>query len=275
MESEPANPQIDRYSLMTPVIEELIELSGVHEEWCDVLSDALAQVDGTHLQRLLERDDWLPGKYHLLAAFRRDLTHCRYILFGESPYPRQESANGIAFYDAAVDELWSNTGLSKAVNRATSLRNIIKSALLAEGRLQTDSDGRITQSIIAEVDKRDMIRSIGELFANLQQTGFLMFNATPVLIPDMKVSSESRYWQPFLQKLLQGINENTGQAPALILWGNIANRIEAMPTASDFPIIKAEHPYNISFIHNPQVLELFAQIKVLRKSHVDATQPIS
>ena len=89
------------------------------------------------------RYNWLPGRDHLFAAFQRDLVNCRYILIGESPYPRRQSANGIAFYDAAVDQLWSDKGLSKAVNRATSLRNIIKTALLAQGLIEPDADGKI------------------------------------------------------------------------------------------------------------------------------------
>ena len=80
----------------------------------------------------------MPGIDQLFSAFRRDRHNLRYILIGESPYPRAESANGIAFYDAAVNALWSETGLSKPVNRATSMRNIIKTALLAEGLIETD-----------------------------------------------------------------------------------------------------------------------------------------
>ncbi len=88
----------------------------------------------------------MPGSDQLLAAFKRERSGVRYLLIGESPYPRRESANGIAFYDAAVGSLWSEQGLSKPVNRATSLRNIIKTALLAEGLLDKDADGKIPQS---------------------------------------------------------------------------------------------------------------------------------
>ncbi len=116
----------------------------------------------------------------------------RYLLIGESPYPRRESANGIAFYDAAVGELWSDRGLSKAVNRATSLRNIVKTALLGEGLLQRDADGKITQDAIARLDKSGLIQTLPELFDNLASAGFLMLNATPVLHPERKPAVEAR-----------------------------------------------------------------------------------
>ena len=44
-------------------------------------------------ESLIEDMRWLPGADRLLAAFRRDLSGVRYLLIGESPYPRPESAN--------------------------------------------------------------------------------------------------------------------------------------------------------------------------------------
>ena len=43
----------------------------------------------------------------------------RYVLFGESPYPRAQSANGYAFWDAAANSLWAEEGgLHQLLNRA-------------------------------------------------------------------------------------------------------------------------------------------------------------
>ena len=111
-------------------VETLIRRAGVHDDWRPLLIDALDTLEPDYLQSLIDDHSWLPGIDQLLAAFRRDRGGVRYLLIGESPYPRRESANGIAFYDAAVGSLWSEQGLSKAVNRATSLRNIVKAALL-------------------------------------------------------------------------------------------------------------------------------------------------
>ena len=57
-----------------------------------------------------------------------------YVLFGES-LPRRASANGYAFWDAAV-KIMVSFGNSKTVNRATSLLNILKMLLIAEGCLK-------------------------------------------------------------------------------------------------------------------------------------------
>lgn len=245
--------------------ERLMARAGVHEEWRSILADALAAVDADYLQSLLEDDAWLPGPDHLLAAFRRDRLGLRYLLIGESPYPRGESANGIAFQDAAVGSLWSDQGLSKAVNRATSLRNILKAALLAEGLLRKDADGKIPQHCIAEIDKRHLIATLGEFFDNLQRAGFLMLNATPVLHPERKPTQEARYWQAFLARLLTSISAQATSSLTLVLWGKIAQVVESSAASSTYQKLVCEHPYNISFIDNPQMRQLFASLALLQR----------
>lgn len=246
-------------------IDSLIERSRVHDDWRQILAESLLTLEPDYLESLLQDDTWLPGVDRLLAAFRRDRDGVHYLLIGESPYPRRESANGIAFYDAAVGSLWSEQGLSKAVNRATSLRNIVKTALVAEGHLQKDSAGKITQESIARLDRRGLIVTLAELFQNLERDGFLMLNATPVLHSERKPVNEAGYWLQFLERLLALIAQNSSQRITLLLWGKIAKLVEAMPASANYDKIVCEHPYNISFIDNPDMLRLFAELRVLQK----------
>ena len=239
----------------------LLARNQVHPDWRPILEPALATLERDYIEALLDDPRWLPGPERLLAAFRRDLAGVRYLLIGESPYPRPESANGIAFYDAAVDELWSERGLSKAVNRATSLRNLVKTALLAEQRVSKDADGKISQQVIAELDKQGMIRSLAELFANLERAGFLLLNATPVLHPLRKPEQEAGYWRGFLACLLHGL---ASRPITLVLWGQIAKLVETLPASRSFHKLACEHPYNISFIDNPDMQRLFAELRLLQ-----------
>lgn len=248
------------------VIETLLDASSVHAEWRPLLKTALTGMDQQYLQSLLDDENWLPGASKIFSAFHRDLHNCKYILFGESPYPRAESANGIAFYDAAVNEIWSETGLSKPVNRATSLRNIIKTALLAENLITPLDDGSISQSMIAAVDKKTLINTLAELFAALHQHGFLLFNATPVLDSIRAVNQESRYWTPFINQLLSEIKLLMKQPPTLVLWGKIAEKITSLPASEGYRVIQSEHPYNISFIHNQPMQALFSELKLLHQN---------
>ncbi len=246
-------------------IDLLVNRSKVHPEWQTLLAKALHELDADYIKELTNDSGWLPGIDNLLAAFRRDLQGIKYILIGESPYPRKESANGIAFYDAAVGELWSANGLSKAVNRATSLRNILKTALLAEGLVTKNKEGKISQQRIANIDKSQLIKSMDQLFLNMHEHGFLMLNATPVLHPHRKPAREAIYWIPFLDKLLYLLAESLEQQATLILWGKIAESIEGLAASQHYRKLKCEHPYNISFIHNSLMLKLFARLKLLQK----------
>jgi len=246
----------------------LLSRSAIHDQWQDILNHALEAVDHEYLAQLIKSDAWLPGIDNLLSAFRRDRLGVRYVLIGESPYPRKQSANGIAFYDAAVDDLWSETGLSKSVNRATSLRNIIKTALFAEGYIAPDLQGRFSQASIAAVDKTAMVQTMGELFRSLENNGFLMLNATPVLHPERKPSLEAKYWHEFLLRLLEGLAPSLDQSVTLVLWGKIAETIEPMGVADRYQKIVCEHPYNLSFIQNPSMQCLFRELKLLsRRPH--------
>ncbi|MCD8542804.1 MAG: hypothetical protein LRY69_05290 [Gammaproteobacteria bacterium] len=95
------------------------------------MEQALGRMDEQYLEFLLSDTRWLPGMDKVFNAFMLPFEQVNYILLGESPYPRAASANGYAFWDQSVGEIWSTNGLSKSVNRATSLRNFIKMLLVA------------------------------------------------------------------------------------------------------------------------------------------------
>jgi uracil-DNA glycosylase len=110
---------------------------------------AMMEADPAYLPALAG-DDYLPTGGRLFAAFALPLEKVRYVLVGEGPYPRAESATGVCFMDGAVGELWSETGLSKPVNRATSLRNFMKMLLVADGQLSIDDTGGAALAPIAK-----------------------------------------------------------------------------------------------------------------------------
>lgn len=215
-------------------------------------------MDANYLAQLNQTSSWLPGPEKIFNAFSLPLDKVNYVLFGESPYPRAASANGYAFWDAAVDGLWSSSGLSKQVNRATSLRNIIKMLLVADGVLDP---AQTSQEAIAQLNKSNMIQTNEELFNHLLSYGFLLLNATLVLHD--KPQKDARAWLPFMRELLNCLLEHRPQV-TFILLGKVANTIdELMPEHKPFNLY-AEHPYNLSFITNPEVLAFFKPLHLLR-----------
>lgn len=233
-------------------------LTNVDRSWHLLLEEAMQQISPTYLTTLSKNKDWLPGPAKIFSAFSLPLSQTKYILFGESPYPRASSANGYAFWDAAVTHLWSETGLTKPVNRATSLRHIIKMLLIAEGLLYPH---KTTQADIAHIDKTNLVQTNTELFQHFLAKGFLLLNATPVL-REGEVKYDAKIWLPFLTHLLSHVltKQPTIQ---LILLGKIAQIIEPIISSFHVNTLIAEHPYNLSFIHNQKVIEFFRPLHLL------------
>ena len=226
--------------------------------WETILSEAYASLEADY-QRFLEEDEsYFPSKENYFNAFNTlPKEKVKYILFGQDPYPRKESAGGYAFIDTKVQNLFSISGLSKEVNRATSLRNFVKMALVASDRLATDDT---SQEAISQLDKTEMIDSIEDLRVNFEKNGVLLLN-TALIFTDKKSSAKHiKAWKPFVQTLLNALEES---APKLILFGTHAKDLKKQFLLDKFETIELEHPYNHTFISNHKALELFATMNLL------------
>ena len=230
-----------------------------HPEWHELLRFALSVMDANYLDTLQASDQWLPGIDSLFAAFSLPLSATNYILLGESPYPRKQSANGYAFWDNAVLELWSSTGLDKQVNRATTLRNLLKMFLFARGDLTDD----LSQGAIANLDKSNYVQTAEQLFKAFMQKGFLLLNAS-LVYAEGEVQYHARQWRPFIQCLLTALGQSKPSLK-LVLFGNIAKQI---PQTNLNPALVVEHPYNISFITNPRVIAFFKPLDLLARGTI-------
>jgi len=235
-------------------------LQAIDPSWHAIIEQALATMEQHYLQKLQENTDWLPGSANIFNAFSLPLASTRYILFGESPYPRRSSANGYSFWDARVGPLWSTNGMSTAVNRATSLRNLLKMLMLAATALPSDDT---SQSAIARLDKTTWVQTIDELFANFLAQGFLLLNASLVL-SDQTVAKDGACWHPFINSILSQLTSCNPDIK-LILFGKIAEKIKSLKPATYFPTLCAEHPYNVSFIQNSAVLRFFKPLNLLQQ----------
>ena len=234
-------------------------LENVHSTWHDILLRSFLCMSDNYLDMLEISQEWLPGKFFLLRAFQQPLDSTRFILIGESPYPRAQSANGYAFWDSAVKDLWSNTGLSKPVNRATSLRNIIKMLLHARGDLGND----FSQAAIARLDSSMYCSTVDCLFRNWVKQGFLLLNASLVYMHG-QIPYHARQWRPFMSCLFKEIAIYCPWVKVLVL-GRVAEKVTPEHV---FDYIKAEHPYHTSFITNQTVLDFFRPLNLL-EAHDD------
>jgi uracil-DNA glycosylase len=226
--------------------------------------EAMARADPGYLPALAA-DQYLPTRNRLFAAFALPLGKVRYVLVGEGPYPREESATGICFMDGAVRDLWCESGLSKAVNRATSLRNFMKMLLVAEGKLGAQGCGGAALAPVAAAAQTDgSIRTLAQLQENLTREGFLLLNAALVFRPHVAPAVEARAWQPFLRSVLAALADRP-EPPTLVLWGKIAEQLKKLPETARFAQACAEHPYNLSFIRHEGMQALFGPMQLLRR----------
>lgn len=256
--------------MLPSVFEDALGLADA--SWRPVLHkglNAVAECQPRYLEELAA-DRFLPTQGRIFAAFAQPLDVVRYVLVGEGPYPREESATGVCFMDGAVKELWSPSGLSKPINRATSLRNFMKMLMVADGLLMPDAT---SGEAVAEVAHRALaadstfIQTLPELQHSLHAHGFLLLNAALVFRPHVLPVKDAKAWRPFLEVVLEALASRAGQPPpTLVLWGKIAGWLDGLPAVSHFPRSVAEHPYNLSFIKNKDMQQLFGPMHLLRTS---------
>jgi uracil-DNA glycosylase len=225
---------------------------------------AMAELDPAYLPTLAT-DDYLPTGGRLFAAFAQPIDQVRYVLMGEGPYPREESATGVCFMDGAVGTLWSDTGLSKPVNRATSLRNFMKMLLVADGQLNIDDTGGAALAPIAKSSQQNgMIQTLAELQDNLIGEGFLLLNASLVFRKHVAPVVDARAWVPFQRAVFAAL-AGRAEKPTLVLWGKIAEQLDKLPETEGLPSIRAEHPYNLSFIGHRGMQDFFGPMRLLQR----------
>ena len=239
---------------------ELLRRNHVDPVWEPILLPALEALDAPYRAFVMAGEGYIPASDRLLSAFSTlRPEQVRYILFGQDPYPRAESAIGYAFIDGRVERIFSPTGLDSRINRATSLRNFVKMALVADGRLDAEDT---SQAAIAALDKHDLIDTMDALRVNFERSGVLLLN-TALLFTDKEDSKRHiKAWQGFVETLLQGM---AAWNPTLILFGTHAKAIEKLPATHGMKKIALEHPYNTTFVTNQTAHALFGPMALFKK----------
>ncbi|TFW15767.1 uracil-DNA glycosylase [Duganella callida] len=231
--------------------------------------EAMMQATPDYLPQLAQ-DQYLPTEQRLFAAFAQPLDRVKYVLVGEGPYPRAESATGVCFMDGAVGSLWSDEdggGLSKPVNKATSLRNFMKMLLVADGQLQLENTAGAAMAAVsarARSGAGSHILTLAEMQQKLTEQGFLLLNASLVFRSHVAPAKDAKAWLPFFETVMAGLADQAAVTPTMILWGKIAELLSKLPVMKRFPQIVAEHPYNLSFIGNKLMHQLFQPMRLLQ-----------
>ena len=103
-----------------------------------------------------------------------------------------------------------------------------------------------------------------DLQNNLIDEGFLLLNAALVFRSEVAPAKDARAWRPLIAVVLEALLARDNlPPPTLILWGKIAQWLEDLEPVAGFPKAMAEHPYNLSFIANRGMQELFQPMRLL------------
>ncbi len=232
----------------------------VDPSWRETLRSSYDQLSSSYREYLESDQNYFPNRENYFNAFKTlPKDKVQYILFGQDPYPRVESAIGYAFIDGRVDDIFSDSGLSKTVNRATSLRNFIKMALVARGDLEPNDT---SQEAISHIKRDDLISSIHQLKDNFEQNGVLLLNTALIFSSKDESRKHINAWRPFIEMLLSQMQEIN---PTLILFGAHAKALKKLNKIDKFPSVELEHPYNHTFITNKNALKLFGSMNLLAK----------
>jgi len=228
-----------------------------HPSWQGILTTAFEALSPEYQAFLYHDSDYFPDINNFFNAFKLPLDETKYILFGQDPYPRRESAIGYAFIDGKVQTLFSQEGLSKEVNRATSLRNFMKMLLLCEGKLEDD----FSKEAVAKIDKTPYIDSIMILKDNFEKNGVLLLNMALVFTSKEESKKHVKAWNGFVKVLLGQLHD---KEITLILFGKMAEVLEKVDAADAFKKVTMPHPYNIGFITDAKAHEVFKPMRLLR-----------
>jgi uracil-DNA glycosylase len=231
----------------------------VDPSWQDVINVSLEALHPDYRYFLNSDEDYFPRNF--LAPFctlPREKTKA--ILFGQDPYPREKSATGYAFIDGMVDKIFSDTGFSKSVNRATSLRNFLKMQLINEGYLNQNDT---SQEAIAAIHKHGLIETIEDLRNNFENEGILLLNTAPIFTCKSKSAYHVKQFAPFMRAFLKQCAKNDLE---LILFGKMADSIVGLlPKTHNFSLIRTPHPYNVGFIHHEDARAYFRDKSLIKK----------
>ncbi|NOX14810.1 MAG: uracil-DNA glycosylase [Epsilonproteobacteria bacterium] len=231
----------------------------VHSSWQSIVQECYDKLDVDYREFLEKDSGYFPSNENFLNAFKTlPLNKTKYILFGQDPYPREQSAIGYAFIDGMVGEIFSSSGLSKNVNKATSLRNFIKMLLVANGNLEKNNT---TKEQISKIKKDDFITDIMQLKLNFEKNGILLLNTSLIFTDKKDTSFHVKQFRPFMEILLQKLE---GKKTELILFGNTAKEMEKRFTSlKNYRLFKVQHPYNVGFIKDLSVINFFKPMNLL------------
>jgi uracil DNA glycosylase len=122
----------------------------------------------------------------------------RVVIFGQNPYPRVESATGIAMFDNAFSD-WQSPQFGKV----TSIRCIIKAACIHEHKIDKATSTADVRRLLTE----HAVVGPPEWFHAMLAQGVLLLNASLTASTDdaLSTSRHTAFWKPIVETIVEEI----------------------------------------------------------------------
>lgn len=157
----------------------------------------------------------------------------RVIIFGQNPYPRVESATGIAMFDNAFAD-WEDARFG----RVTSMRCIVKAACMQKHGLDKSASTADIRRLLADT------RAVQppEWFQAMLAQGVLLLNASLTASTGgaLSVAQHTSFWRPIVHAIVDEVlraKAATGEGIVFAWWGSHA---KALRKAVE--VLSANHP---------------------------------
>mmetsp|Transcript_152865 Transcript_152865/g.292767 ORF Transcript_152865/g.292767 Transcript_152865/m.292767 type:complete len:717 (+) Transcript_152865:65-2215(+) len=168
------------------------------------------------------------------------------VSLGQSPYPRIESATGIAHFDSAVSS-WEDSKFGSVV----TMRCIIKAAAMHKYGVPKST----TVPDLRKLLKEKKCVGPAEWFQAMLTQGVLFMNASCTLLPPEEkgvrasevVDEHSDFWRPVILAVVDAILQEcskTGNGIVFAWWGGESRKIKSLlekQCLSKYPGVKVEH----------------------------------
>jgi uracil DNA glycosylase len=164
------------------------------------------------------------------------------VIFGQNPYPRVESATGIAMFDNTFTD-WQDSQFG----RVTSIRCIIKAACMWKHRIDKKTP---IADIRRLLQQHQTVPPPGWFQAMLTQ-GVLLLNASLTASSDGALSTEEHtaFWRPVVEKVVQAIlaakqdGDEADRGVVFAWWGNHARALRSLVERlqKKYPAVAVRH----------------------------------
>jgi uracil DNA glycosylase len=200
----------------------------------------------------------IPKRENTFRALNEINGEIKVVIFGQDPYPREESANGIAFFDNAIKN-WDD-------KLSPSFRNLIKNVLICESMLKTTS--KIVE--LRNVLKKNKIISPPEWFKHTQEQGVCWLNIALTFESKDTLNKHTTFWKNIIKEIILEIIKNSKNGLVFVLWGGHAKKLKSfIPKDKKIKFVEANHPSVESFHKIETFKKINEELKSLKLKEIN------